>query len=143
MKKLLIVLFCLAFGMPTHPVGAAGGLRQIRSLTAANVTAGGVGETDGVALQNIAGGGMQWVVLITGTAPNFPGGVQIQVQMTDGTWVVATTMNQNAATFIPAGSVATTNQCWIFFGPFQAMRVVVIANAGNTGTLVADIFATT
>jgi hypothetical protein len=140
MKKLFLILFCLAFGMPTHPAGAVGGLRQLRSLNAV------AADTNGAALGSISNGGSQWNVLITDNGANITATITIQVQMIDGTWVVGNPISPNpntsatstASFTVTANRLGPSQQSFTFEGPFQAMRVITVSQ--TVGTITADIF---
>jgi hypothetical protein len=121
MRKILLTLAALAlFICPARGYT----LSSVRSLSAAAAISNGTsfGFTSGT-------GGLQFSVLLSGSGTF---SYQVQVKMTDGTWV-------------PAGAVVSvtgtlSSQVTSFSGPFYDMRVVL--TAWTSGTLTADIFCT-
>src|SRR5271167_375075 len=111
---LILALFCCGKAQSYQ-------LKQIRSLSAAGSIQNGI-FFDGVnAPLAPQGGGNAWTVVLTGSAPTLS--YQIQVQMTDGTWVPISPSNGAAAgpgsTVVLAGAFAVASgQCFTFPGPF-------------------------
>lgn len=136
MKKLfLILLTFLAIGS-----AQAVQIKAIRSLAAAGAVTNG-GSFDG-AINALppSGGGISWTVCLSGSSPNLT--YQIQVQMTDGTWIPIApnngASNSVGSSVTLSGSFGTTaGQSFNFPGPFVNMRVAI--TAWTSGTLTADI----
>jgi hypothetical protein len=144
MKKLFLILLALCFAWQVQAVQ----IKAIRSLNAAVGTSTVNGGFFDGAINPLppSGGGIQWTVLITATAPATGTiGIQIQEQMTDGTWIPiipnpASTNNNTNTISVPTTGVAnTTMQVFFIPGPAINMRVAITSASATGGTVTADI----
>lgn len=144
MKKLFLILLGLCLIGQAQAVQ----IKAIRSLNAAVATSTVNGLTfDGVTNPlPPAGGGISWTIIITATAPSSgTASIQIQSQMTDGTWVpmipnpASTNNNTNVISLPTTGFANTTMQVFMFPGPFINLRVSITSAAATGGTVTADI----
>ena len=144
MKKLLIILAALFMASSSPAVQ----IKAIRSLSAAVGTSTVNGGFFDGAVNPLppSGGGISWTVIVNATVPTTGTiGVQIQVQMTDGTWVPlipnpASTNNNTNTINIPVTAIPnTTMQVFSFPGPFVNMRVSITSASATGGTVTADI----
>jgi hypothetical protein len=134
--KIIALLVGFAFGWACYSDALT--IRSIRSLSAAGAVTNGASFNGATSAQMPPqGGGIQWNILITGSAPTLS--FQIQAQMTDGTWVPIIPPYNTAgpATIVLSGSLPTTGQLYSLFGPFLDVRVSI--TAWTSGTLTADI----
>jgi hypothetical protein len=136
MKKIFLILLGLCLIGQAQAVQ----IKAIRSLSAGGAVMNG--NTFDGALNPLppSGGGISWTVVLTGSAPTLS--YQIQVQMTDGTWVPISPSNGMStgpgSTVALAGTFTNANgQCFTFPGPFVNMRVAITAY--TSGSLTADI----
>lgn len=135
--KIIAFLAAFVFGWLVAYDAEGYTLRSIRSLSAAGAVTNGASFDGSTSAQMPPqGGGLQWNVLITGSAPTLS--FQIQAQMTDGTWVpISTPYYSQNPTITLTGALPATGQNYSFFGPFINMRVAI--TAWTSGTLTADI----